>query len=255
MDFALISWQSCAMSAVYFAAGLIDAVCGGGGLLTVPALMALGIPVHFITGTNQCSTVPGSLVSIYKYSKSGNVHFHSGIIAAVTAILGGIAGAELNMIIPERYLEIVMIALIPVIALTIFLKKDFGENDASESLSKPRLILYSCIVGFLVGAYQGFYGPGAGLLYMLAFTVFIKLNLVRASGTAKLASLFAALSSSITYAFSGLVIWQITVLGMVFYVLGSYLGSNLAVKNGAKIIRPLLLGVIALLFIKLVFKL
>lgn len=254
MSFAILSWQGAAICAVYFTVGIIDSVCGGGGLIAVPALMALGIPVHCITGTNQCSTVPGCLVSIYKYAKSGNVHFRAGIIAALTAILGGIIGAELNMIISEKYLEIIMIALIPLVALMIFLKKDFGENDFSDCLSKPKLVLCSCLVGFVVGAYQGFYGPGAGMLYVLAFTLLIKLNLVRASGTAKIASLTAALSSSVTYALSGLVIWRIALLGMLFFGLGSYVGSSLAVKNGVKIIRPILLGVIVLLFIKLVFK-
>lgn len=252
MDFSLLSWQSGVMTAAYFAAGIIDAVCGGGGLITVPALMLIGIPVHFITGTNQCLTIPGNLVTIYKFKKSGNVHFRSGIIAAATAVLGGIVGAKLNILIPEKYLQIVMIAIIPLVALTIFFKKDFGENDLSENLSLPKLVAYSCVVGFAGGAYQAFFGLGSGIFYILLFTTLVKLNLVRASGTTKLVSFFAALSASITYAFSGLVIWRITILGMVLYSLGSWLGANLALKNGAKIIRPLILGVIALLFVKLI---
>lgn len=252
MEFALISWQCGVISAAYFVAGIIDAVCGGGGLITVPALMLIGIPVHYVTGTNQCLTIPGNIVTLVKFTKSGNVHFRSGIIAAVTAILGGIVGAKLNILIPEKYLQFVMIALIPIVALTVFFKKDFGENDFSESLSMPKLVAYSCVVGFAGGAYQGFFGVGSGIFYILIFTTLIKLNLVRASGTTKLASFFAALSASITYAFSGLVIWRITILGMLLYSLGSWLGANLALKNGSKIIRPLILGVIALLFVKLI---
>ena len=252
MDFAFLSWQSAVVCAAYFAAGLVDSICGGGGLITVPTLITLGVPVHYIAGTNQCSAVTGNLASIYKYFRSGNVHFRSGIIAAVTAIAGGIIGAELNMIISEKYLQLVMIMLMPAIALLMLLKKDFGENDLSNSLSKPKLIAYSAIIGLTVGAYQGFYGPGAGMLYMLAFALLIKLNLVRASGTAKLATLLAAISSSVTYAVSGFVIWRIVLAATAFNIIGNYIGASLAVKKGAKTIRPFLFGVIALLFIKLV---
>lgn len=254
MDFIFFSWQSAVVCAAYFAAGVIDSVCGGGGLLTVPALITVSVPVHYIAGTNQWSALAGNLTAIYKYGKSGNIHIKSGIIAAITAILGGFIGAELNIIIPAKYLKTVMIALIPVMTVLLMLKKDFGSEDLSHSLQKSKLIIYSCLIGLTIGAYQGFYGPGAGMLYMLAFAFFIRLNLVKASGTAKLACLFAAISASLTYAFSGFVIWRIVLVATMFNVIGNYIGASLAVKNGAKVIRPVLFAVIALLFISLVFK-
>lgn len=252
MSFAFLSWQCALICGAYFAAGIVDAVCGGGGLITVPALMALGVPVHFVAGTNQCSALAGNFASIYKYSRSGNVNYRSGLTAAVTAIVGGIIGARLNMVISERYLQIVMIALMPLVALLFVLKKDFGSEDRSQTLSVPKLMAGSAFIGLAVGAYQGFYGPGAGMLYMLAFALLIRLNLVKASGTAKLATLFAAISSSLTYALSGLVIWRIVLAATVFNILGNYIGAGMAIKNGAKIIRPVLLCVIAGLFIKLI---
>lgn len=251
MDFALLSWQSAAVCAAYFAAGIVDAVSGGGGLITVPALMTLGIPTHYIAGTNQCSAVIGNLASIYKYGRSGNVHFRSGLVTAVTAIIGGIIGAKLNMIIPERYLMIIMILLMPAMALLVLLKKDFGEEDRSDTISGARRLLFACAIGLLAGAYQGFYGPGAGMLYMLGFAVLVRLSLVKASGTARFSTIFAGISSSLTYAFSGLVIWQIVVVATVFNFVGNYLGASLAVKKGARVIRPVLLFVMALLFVKL----
>lgn len=255
MEFAFFSWQSVAVCAAYFAAGIIDAISGGGGLITVPALMTLGIPAHYIAGTNQCSALMGNLASIYKYARTGNVHFRSGIITAVTAIIGGIIGAELNMIIPEKYLETVMILLMPLIALMVFLKKDFGEDDRSATLSAFRLFMRAALIGLFAGAYQGFYGPGAGMIYMLALALLIRLNLVKASGTARFVSAFACMSASLTYAVSGLVIWRIVIVATVFNIAGNYLGANLAIKKGAKLIRPVLLLVLALLFIKLALKL
>ena len=253
MDIALISWQSALICAAYFSAGLIDSISGGGGLITIPALMSLGLPVHFIAGTNQCSAVTGNVFSFLSYARSGKVHFRSGIVAGITAVVGAALGAKLNMIVPENVLRIIMIALIPVMALAVLLNKKLGETDRSDTLTVVRTFLYSCCIGLGVGAYQGFYGPGAGTLFMLAFAVIIKLDLVKASGTAKLVSLFAAVSSAVTYAVSGLVIWRVALIATAFSIAGNCIGSALAIKNGAKTIRPFLIGVIALLFLKLVF--
>lgn len=252
MEFMLLSWQSAAICAAYFAAGLVDAVCGGGGLITVPVLMTIGIPVHLVTGTNQCSAVAGCLTSFCEFARGGEIHYKSGVTTAVMAIIGGIVGAKLNMLVPDSWLKIIMIALMPVMAVLLVAKKDFGEKDMSDSVPMPKLIISSALIGFAVGAYQGFYGPGAGMLYMLFLALFARLSLVRASGTAKIAMLFAAVSSSVTYAVSGLVIWRIVLIAVVFSIAGSIIGSRLALKKGAKAIRPVLVGVMALLFIKLI---
>lgn len=254
MTFSIISWQSAIICAAYFAAGLIDSICGGGGLVTVPALMALGVPVHSIAGTNQCSALLGNFASIYKYLRSGSIRFKPGLIAALTAIPGGIIGAKLNIFIPEQYLKIIMIVLMPAISLLLLFKKDFGNEDQSDSVSSGKVIAYSALIGIACGAYQGFYGPGSGMLYMLGFALLIRLDLVCASGTAKIATLFAAISSSVTYAFSGLVFWQIALIATAFNITGNYLGAHLAITNGARIIRPFLFFVIALLFITLLVR-
>lgn len=240
--------------AAYFAAGIIDSVCGGGGLITVPVLMATGVPAHCIAGTNQCSTPVGSIAAICRYLREGKLRIKPGIIAALAAIPGGALGAKLNMFIPEQYLYAIMTALMPVIAVLLLLKKSFGAHDRSDTLSPAATVLYSGLTGLIVGAYQGFYGPGAGMLYMLAFALLVRLELVCASGTAKLATLFAAISSSVTYALSGLVLWQIVIAATVFNTLGSYIGAGLALKKGAGIIRPFVLCVTALLFITLIVK-
>ena len=254
MTFAFFSWQTAAACAAYFSAGLIDSICGGGGLITVPVLMAMGTPVHYITGTNQCSVIAGTVAAIYKYQRSGSIQMKSALIAALTAILGGILGAKLNMFLPEKFLEIVMIVLMPLVALLVFLKKDFGESDRSDALSPMQVVCFSCVIGLLGGAYQGFYGAGSGMLFLLAFALLMKLDFVRASGTAKLAMFFAAVSSSATYAHSGLVIWQIVIAATAFNILGNYIGSTLAIKNGAKVIRPFLFVMIAVLFVTLILR-
>ena len=254
MSFEFLSLKCLLVCTAYLAAGIIDAVCGGGGLITVPALVAIGVPAHLAVGTNQCSALPGGLASLFIFAKNRKIAYGSGIIAAAAAILGGMLGARLNLLIPEIYLKRVMTVLTPLLALLLFMKKDAGEDDLSGSIPKVRAAILSAVIGLTVGTYQGFYGPGAGTLYVLAFAFIIKLGLIKASGTAKLATFFASVSSSVTYAFSDVVLWRIVPVATAFYILGSYFGARLALKNGAKLIRPFMLLVIGALFITLIVK-
>ena len=251
MEFAFISWQSALVAASFFAAGLIDSISGGGGLITVPAFMAMGMPVHCIAGTNQCAAAIGNFASMYKYFRSGKMHIRSGLITGVTAIAGGILGAKLNMLLPEKYLQIIMLVLMPFMALTLIVKKDMGTEDKSDTLTVDMVFLRAAIMGLAIGAYQGFYGPGAGTLYMLGFAVLMRLDLVKASGTAKLATAFGAISCTVTYALSGYILWKVVLVAAVFDILGNWLGAGLAIKNGAKTIKPVLIAIMVLLFVKI----
>ena len=255
MEFALISWQTAAICAAYFTAGVTDAVCGGGGIVTVPTLMAVGLPVHYIAGTNVVAAAIGNIASFCKYLKSGKIYYKIGITAAVAALIGGVLGAELNMFVPERCLQIVMIVIMPLMALLVLFNRRFGEVDRSEEISDIKLFVLSAVIGLLVGLYQGFYGPGAGILFVMGFTLFIKIDLVKASGTAKIAAICAAASAAVTYAVSGLIIWEIAIISTACHFIGNYLGASIAIKNGAKVIRPFILIAAGLLFIKLILDL
>lgn len=111
----------------------------------------------------------------------------------------------------------------------------------------------SALIGFLLGGYQGFYGPGCGLFFMLAYAVFLKMNLVRATGNTRFVIAIASTVSVLTYAVSGAVLWKLAAAATVFNIAGSYLGARLAIRNGAKVIRPIMIVVVIMLMIKLVF--
>lgn len=237
----------------FFLAGIVDSITGGGGLITIPAMLAVGIPVHYITGTNQCSVIIGSGVSAYKYVKSGNVHFRSALITLPFSIIGAYLGARLNLLVPDRYLKIFMLVMVPVIAAFVFANKKLGEEDGIDEKTPQEVALWSAVIGLTLGAYHGFYGPGSGMFFMLAYAVFLKLNLVKATGNTRFVLAIASITSVSTYAMSGAVIWDLAIATNVFYIAGSYLGSVLAIKNGAKIIRPMMFVVVGLLIIKLAF--
>lgn len=253
MDFHILSLQGLLICAAYLFAGIIDSISGGGGLITVPVMLATGIPASYITGTNQCSAFLGTYAAVYRYVKSKRVHFPSALVTLPFSVMGAVLGAKLNLLMPERYLEIFMIVMVPVIAGFLLLNKKLGEADRIDTLTKRQIVLRSMAIGLVIGTYQGFYGPGGGTFFMLAFAAFLKLSLVSATGNTRFIVSISSIASVLTYALSGVIIWKIVLAATLLYMLGSYIGAGLAIKNGSKLIRPITLGVTGLLLIKILF--
>ena len=253
MNVDLFSLQALLCCLAFFFAGIVDSITGGGGLITIPVMLATGIPVHYITGTNQCSAWIGSGVASYKFVRSGNIHLRSVFITLPFAIIGSYIGARLNLIVPDRYLKVFMLVTIPIIAVFIFSNKQLGEEDHSDEQSTMAIVLWSVFIGLVLGGYQGFYGPGSGLFFMLAYAACLKLDLVKATGNTRFVIAIASIASVFAYASSGNVIWNLSIILNVFYIIGSYLGAVLVIRNGARIIRPIMICVVGLLIIKIVF--
>ncbi len=252
MNFQILSFTGLVVCCTYFIAGFIDSVCGGGGLITVPALMAVGVPTHMVMGTNQSSIILGGFVSFFTYLKSKKIYFLSAIAALPLSMVGSYFGAELNMLMPEKYLQYIMLGLVPVIAVFMIVKKDIGTTMEIETLSKPRIVLVSCLAGLAIGLYQGFYGPGSGMFSMFCFSVFLKLDLLHANGNTKFVVMFSTIVASLNYALSGNVILKIVILATIFNMIGSYCGAKYAIKKGTKGIRPIMFVIIAGLMVKIV---
>lgn len=251
MEFSIFSTTGLILAVTFFFCGVIDAVCGGGGLLSMPMYLAVGFPPHMVTGTNQCSIFFGGATSLIRYAKAGRIHWPTAWLAGPLAVLGAFLGARLNLIMPERVLEIIMLLLLPVVTLVILFKPTFGAQNRVSELTKRQYILASLFIGLVIGGYQGFYGAGSGTFFMLGFALLCKLDLTTASGNTKFVAFCANLASAATFALSGAVVWPAVLLATVTNVAGSYIGAGLAMKKGAKIIRPMFLGVLAVLFVRL----
>lgn len=221
----------------------------------MPVFLAVGFPVHYISGTSQCANCPGSFMAFAKYAKSGKIQWLSAFSAVPTAILGALLGARLNVCLSEEILEGIMLILVPVVAAIMIFNRDFGREDASGQFSKNQLSLRSALLGFSVGLYHGFYAAGAGMFYMLAFVLIDKLDLTVASGNTKLVVVFSNLAAAVTYAISGVILWKVALMAMVFTISGNYIGAKLAVTKGAKVIRPMFLAVIMILLVTVVVRL
>lgn len=236
----------------YFFGGIVDAVCGGGGLITLPALFAVGVPAHVAVGTNQASVLPGIFTSVAKFHKNGKIDVKNAVYAVPFGLIGGFVGARLNLMVSEWYLQILLMVLIPALAIFTLLKPDVGTEDRSKENSRRRMIVLSAVIGFVVGTYHAFYGPASGTFYMLSFAMLLKYDLVTANGNTRFVTMFVSIVSSITYALSGCVKWLYVLVAVPAYALGNYVGASLAISKGAKFVRPMYYGILVLLFIKLV---
>lgn len=235
-----------------FLGGLVDAVAGGGGLITLPAYLLAGLPPHLASGTNKCGNAFGTILSTVRFLKHGNIHIPSALMGGAMALLGAWLGSQLNMIMPERYLYYIMLAAVPVMAVFLLFKRNFGTENHSSELPFLKLLALAGGIGLGVGTYDGFFGPGSGTFLMIAFTSLCKFDLLTASGNTKVANSASNIASLTAFALSGQVLWAIGIPAALCGIAGNYIGSGIAIKRGAKVIRPMFFVVLALLVLRLV---
>lgn len=235
-----------------FLAGFADSIAGGGGTISVPSALLAGIPIHTAYGTNKLAMSLGTLTSVIQYGRSGNICWYTALFAAAGALAGAPLGALLAMHLSEKYLSYCLMVLLPAAALFLSLNKGFGQTPKHRDLSRLQQAVYALLIGLGVGTYDGFFGPGAGTFYIILFCTVLGTDLVQASGNAKVVNLASNTGALVTYILGGKV-WFAAGLPMaVCAIAGNFLGSRLAIKNGARFIRPIMAVMILLILVKLI---
>lgn len=232
-----------------FIAGFVDAIAGGGGLISLSAYYAVGLPPHLALGTNKFSSSCGTVVATARFMRTGYIHWESAIYAVTGALIGSSLGAKLALMLDEKYLKYVMMVLVPLVAIFVLFKKDFGVS--TKKLSQKRMIVYSVLAGLIIGMYDGFFGPGTGTFLTIIFTTIIGFDMVTACGNTKIVNLASNLAALATFVFNGNVNYQIGVPCALCGIAGCYIGAGLAIQKGAKIVRPVMLVVVVLLLVKI----
>lgn len=235
-----------------FLAGFVDSIAGGGGLITLPAYLMVGLPTHVAAGTNKVVASFGTMVSSASYIKSGKVLFRIAIPTALCALAGSAIATRLATGIPDATLKILLLLALPAVAVFLAVKKDFGKDSdrPAKEMSRRRELLTACAIGGIMGLYDGFIGPGTGTFLMMLITAFLGLDLLTSSGCAKIANLSSNIASATVWAISGNVMWRIVVPAAICNMLGNYCGARFAIKGGSKRVRGMIFVVLALLFIK-----
>lgn len=235
-----------------FLAGLIDSIAGGGGLISLPAYLAVGLPPHLAAGTNKCTAMWGTGVAALRYIRKKKIHWPSALAAVAGAFPGATVGAKLNLLVDDRVMSIVMMVLLPVVGIALIFRPNFGETADWQTKPLIRLTLFSLVLGFFIGVYDGFFGPGTGTFLLLAFTAVCGFDLVTANGNTKMVNLTTNLASMLTFALNGTVWYAVALPAALCNMAGGWVGSGLALKRGAKVIRPVYYIVLTLLLIKII---
>lgn len=236
-----------------FCASFMDAIGGGGGIISLPTYLLAGLPVHLALGTNKLSACIGTVASTVRYVKNGCVDWLLGIPAIVLAMLGAHVGTRLQLAVNEQYLKYMLLLVLPVIAVILFRKKNLPEERQPMNEWLRRAVVWGAAL--VIGIYDGFYGPGTGTFLLLAFCYLGRIDVRTASGNVKLVNLSSNVGALATSLMAGKVLVPLGLVAAVFAIAGQYIGAGLALKNGSKIVRPVILVVILLLVGKVVLEL
>lgn len=235
-----------------FLAGFIDSVAGGGGIISIPAYFVAGLPTRLALGTNKLVAFCGTSLSAYNYLRKGKSDLKVGAISAVGSIIGSAIGTSLALIIPESILKTALMIIIPIIAIFLAVKKNFGASEGELDFSPVKIACAAFIIGICIGCYDGLIGPGTGTFLIMAFSGILKMDLLKASGCAKISNLASNLASLIIYAINGEVYFLLAIPAAAFCMLGNVLGTKFAIRGGSKNVRKVMFVVLALLIVKTV---
>ena len=219
-----------------FLAGLVDAIGGGGGLISLPAYLLAGLPVHSAIATNKLSGSCGTTLATVKFIRRGLVNWRLAVPTVLAAMLGSFLGAKSSMAVEAQVMEKLLLLVLPCAAAIVL--KSRGFRETGELRLDRKTWLTALVSAAVVGFYDGFYGPGTGTFLIIAFTVFAHVPLSRAN----------ALGVFLT---GGQVVFTLGLAGAACNMLGNFLGAELALKQGAKVTRPVILVVLALLGLKI----
>ena len=236
-----------------FCASFMDAIGGGGGIISLPTYLLAGLPMHFALGTNKLSSCVGTVASTVRYIKNGYVDWFLGVPSIVLALVGAHLGTRLHLAMDEKILKFVLLFVLPVIAVFLFQKKELPAERKPLNKWVCRAIVWGA--SLVLGTYDGFYGPGTGTFLLLTFCYLAKMDVCTASGNVKIVNLASNLGALVTSLVAGKVMIPLGLVSAIFATAGQYIGAGLTLKNGFKIVRPVILAVILLLTGKVLLEL
>lgn len=234
-----------------FFAGFIDAIAGGGALISIPAYLIAGIPVHAAIATNKLSASFGATMSAACFLKNKLINLKLGIPSVAFAILGSTIGANLSAKMDEAVMMKVFYVVLPLTAFVVLNKNIFHDHPNGDLILNKKTFFIVMTVAFLIGIYDGFFGPGAGTFTIICFTVLGKMCIKNANAQTKLINLTTTITALFVFLTKGQVIILLGIAAGICNMLGSWLGAGLVMTKGSRITKPALLLVLALLAIKI----
>lgn len=228
-----------------FAAGFVDAIVGGGGLIQTPATLVL-LPGYSVVTAIGCTKIPsfsGTLFAAFQYLKKVKLNYTLTVVMCVIAFFASFAGSEVLSIVSNKFMKPVLLAILVAVAIYTYTKKDFGQHEAKDHPPK-RELWFAIAISLVIGFYDGFIGPGAGSFLILAFISLLGYDFLHASAQAKLVNLATNLGSIVLFTIKGKILWSVALPMAVCNAIGGMLGARLAIIKGNRFIRIVFLLIV-----------
>jgi uncharacterized membrane protein YfcA len=237
-----------ALAAISFLAGFVDSIAGGGGLLTVPALMLAGLDPAQAIATNKVQGSVAAASATYTFGRKGLIDWEKAWGFSLVAFASSIGGALCVQFLPRAVLEVLIPVMLIAMAAYFALSRKMKDEDAHARMTA---LAFGLTAPVAIGFYDGIFGPGAGSFYMLAFVTLLGYGVVKATAHTKLVNFASNFGSLLLYAATGAVVWPLGLAMSVASLLGAQMGSRLAMRLGSRLIRPLLVLVSGLMALRL----
>ncbi|HLX53579.1 MAG TPA: TSUP family transporter [Aquella sp.] len=224
-----------------FLASFIDAVAGGGGLISVPALIYTGMPMAFVFGTNKFQSMCGTAMAVRSYYKAGYINFLTVYRGLIFGLIGAVSGALTVNYVSNKFMSFI----VPFLMLGVFLfnlfNKKLGVKPGKKRMDE---ILFFSVFGFILGFYDAFFGPGTGNFWIIAIVFFLGYTFLDASGYAKVLNLKSNVFSFIIFLYYGKVNFIFGFIMIVGSLAGGILGAKFVIAKGSKVVRPFFMAVV-----------
>lgn len=234
-----------------FIAGFVDAIAGGGGLISLPAFIFAGLPVHNAIATNKLMSTMGTTIATIRYAREGYMVARFAAAGVACGLTGSCIGSNLALLTDDFAFKIIMLAVLPFVAVFVLRTKDL-DAFAKREIPQRRALAITAAVALAIGVYDGFYGPGTGTFLMLALTAIAHQDVRTAAGTTKAINLSTNVAALAVFLFNGVVLIPLGLAAGAFNIVGNWLGARSFSQKGSAIARPIMLVVIALFAVRLV---
>ncbi len=234
-----------------FLAGFVDSIAGGGGLISTPSLLLAGLPPHIALGTNKVAASLGTLTSSHEFFKSNKLNKELLKMLVPFAFAGAVIGVTTLQFISPRLLEMLIPFMIFGVAIYTVISKRVGMEDSYEGLhsgNKVKGKLLTSVLGF----YDGFFGPGTGTFFMFGLVKIFKFDFTVATANTKVLNFTTGFAALLTFLYNGQINWRYGLFSSIFMVAGSKIGSRMAIKNGAKFIKPIFVAMSVVMAVKMI---
>lgn len=227
----------------------MDAVAGGGGLISLPAYMIVGLNPIDAIGTNKFSASCGTMVAAMRYSRCGYIRWRELVPVIIMALIGSWIGARFALMMDNEMFKIIMLIILPITAIFVLNKKVLSKYRSPFTLRKTTIIV--AVLALLMGVYDGFYGPGTGTFLMLLLICIAHVTMQEAVGTTKAINLSTNLASLSVYLVHGKVLFPLALVAAVFGIAGNYIGARYFTRKGTGFVKPIIVFVLVIFFMKL----